>query len=437
MSYVRYNLEDGIDACLINDDGKLLEPWFFWINSYVAVYLDFITEDEKGVSYSFDFLTNYGLEAYLEYIKDSRVAHDLDIPNRIATYVQLKNIKDPLHVEEKQYYLLKLDSLDISRLSPEVSDLYLSVYNYEEKESTLPELIPLPGMKGILYNGTPIPAPQISTFPNGKLLLKVNNVGRGNWNEIIVRNKARVVYDMGTNIEKKSWNDVKSLADKHKYDSKPTLIISHWDLDHYNVFLFMSNSDRDQFSQLIVTSTLPSLTPFRMLQELVRNTKVKLSLVDNNPQILTAPVNYIDVKNPQLKLFACPMKMGVSKSYTNESGLLLDVDDKDKNILLTGDCTYEQANGAVVQSFATIKADKEHYLVVPHHGGGHKPRYNTPQHCIIKGVIISVDELTEDKTNKVVRHRYGHPTIEVVHHLIKDHHCILYRTDYMNDDITI
>lgn len=135
MSYVRYNLEDGIDARFINDDGKLLEPWFFWINSYVAVYLDFITEDEKGVSYSFDFLTNYGLEAYLEYIKDSRVAYDLDIPNRIATYVQLKNIKDPLHVEEKQYYLLKLDSLDISRLYPEVSDLYLSVYNYEEKES--------------------------------------------------------------------------------------------------------------------------------------------------------------------------------------------------------------------------------------------------------------------------------------------------------------
>lgn len=440
MNHISYNLENGIEPYFINDDGSLLEPWFSWVFPYVAVYLDFIIEDEKGLSYSFDFLTNYGLDAYLDYIEDRRVAHDLDIRNRIATYVQLKNIKDSLHVKEKQYYLLKIDSLDIRRLSSEVSDLYLSVYNYEEKEgedSVFPELIPLPGINGLFYKGTSMSNPQISTFPKGKLKLQVNNVGRGNWNEIIVGNKPRIVYDMGTNIEKKSWNGVKSLAEKHKYERKPTLIISHWDLDHYNVFLYMNNTDREQFSQMIVTSTLPSLTPFRLLQEVVKHTKVKVVLVDN-VFVKSLPIlNLIDVNNSQLKLFVCPMTMNGSKFNTNESGLILDVDDENKNILLTGDCTYEQASEAIKQSYSKINQNKDHYLVVPHHGGGHSPKYITPQHCILKGAIISVDELIKDKTGRVGRHRYGHPTIEVVHHLIKDHHCKLYRTDYMNEDIII
>lgn len=440
MSYVSYNLEKGIAPYLNKDDGRMLEPWLFWEYSYVAVYLDFITEDEKGLSYSFDFLTNFGLDLYLSYIDNSRIARDLDISKRISTYIQLKNIKDSLHVEEKQYYLLKIDSLDISRLSPEVSDLYLSVYNYEEKEgeeSVFPELIPFPRINGIVYNGTSMPNPRISTFPKGKMMLKVNNVERGNWNEIIVRNKVRIVYDIGTNKEKKSWNGVKFLADKHKYDSKPTLIISHWDLDHYNVFLFMKNTDREQFSQIIVASTLPSLTPFRLLQDVVKHTKVKVVLVDNVFAKSLSSLKLMNVNNSQLKLFVCPLTMNGGKLNTNESGLILDVDDEDKNILLTGDCTYEQASEAIKQSYVRIDQNKDHYLVVPHHGGGHNPKYVTPQHCILKGAIISVDELIKDKTNKVARHKYGHPTIEVVHHLIKDHHCILYRTDYMNDDITI
>ena len=122
---------------------------------------------------------------------------------------------------------------------------------------------------------------------------------------------------------------------------------------------------------------------------------------DNNSKMLTAPVNYIDVNNPALKLFVCPMKKNASKFNTNESGLLLDVDVEDKNILLTGDCTYAQASDALQQSYSQISQDKDHYLVIPHHGGGHHPKYQLPACCKLKTAVLSVDELKKDKTNMV------------------------------------
>lgn len=408
---------------------------------YVIVYLDLITEDEEsGTSYSFDLVTPRGLYVYQSYLNEDGTGTNYNFDNRIATYIHFRNLKTKLDVKEKQYYLLSLNSLNRDRLTNEDSALYISVYDFGDLQggdSVIPELRPINGLMALVYKGKSLPNPIIPSFLKGKMKLQVNNVGRGNWNEIIVGNKPCIVYDMGTNIEKKSWNGVKSLAEKHKYERKPTLIISHWDLDHYNVFLYMNNTDREHFSQMIVTSTLPSLTPFRLLQEVVKHTKVKVVLVDN-VFVKSLPIlNLIDVNNSQLKLFVCPMTMNGSKFNTNESGLILDVDDENKNILLTGDCTYEQASEAIKQSYSKINQNKDHYLVVPHHGGGHRPKYITPQLCILKGAIISVDELIKDKTDRVGRHRYGHPTIEVVHHLIKDHHCKLYRTDYMNEDITI
>lgn len=443
MSYVKYNFKTGMELdYIINDDGYLLGRWCFLHYPYVAVYLDFITETGEGTSYAFDFVTSYGLDAYMDYLGDNPITRDISISDRIGTYIQLINVKEPLHVEEKQYYLLKVDSLDLARMTSEVTSLYMSVYNYadiEGKDTIIPELIPLPGLNGIVYNGPAFAKPQIPSWPRGVIKLKVNKVGRGNWNEIVVDDKTEVVYDIGTYIEKKSRNQfVDGLIGNHQYgNNEPTLIISHWDLDHYNVFLFMSNKEREQFSQMIVTSTLPSLTPFRLLQEVVKNTKIKLSLVDNNSRKLTAPVNYIDVNNPALKLFVCPMKMNGSRFNTNESGLLLDIDADDKNILLTGDCTYAQASDALKQSYAQVRQDKDHYLVVPHHGGGHQPKYQLPAYCKLKTAILSVDELKKDNKSIVVRHRYGHPTKEVVYHFIKEHNCKLLRTDYCNEDILI
>lgn len=443
MCSVEYNFKTGMELeYIISDDGYLFDKCCFLHYPYVAVYLDFITETEEGISYSFDFITSYGLDAYMDYLGNNPITSDISISNRIGTYIQLKNVKEPLHVEEKQYYLLKLDSLDIARITTEVTALYMSVYNYadiEGKDTIIPELIPFPGLQGIVYNGPALSKPQIPSWSSDSLKLKVNKVGRGNWNEIVVDEKTEVVYDIGTFIEKKSRDHyVDGLIRNHQYSyHEPTLIISHWDLDHYNVFLFMSNYEREQFSQMIVTSSLPSLTPFRLLQEVMKNTKVKLSLVDNNSKMLTAPVNYIDVNNPALKLFVCPMKKNASKFNTNESGLLLDVDVEDKNILLTGDCTYAQASDALQQSYSQISQDKDHYLVIPHHGGGHHPKYQLPACCKLKTAILSVDELKKDKTNMVVRHRYGHPTIEVVYHFIKEHNCKLLRTDYANEDIVI
>jgi hypothetical protein len=199
----------------------------------------------------------------------------------------------------------------------------------------------------------------------------------------------------------------------------------------------MTTKELKQFSQIIVTATLPSLTPFRLLQNIVTKTKVQLSLVDNKSTLLTSPVNFINVNNQMLRLFVCPLTMSSKKINLNESGLLLDVDGSETNYLMTGDATYGQASDAITQSYAHIKQDKEHCLVVPHHGGGHQPLYKLPAFSKLKSAVISVDEIKKDKSGNIVRNKYGHPTNEVVYHFIKEHKCKLLRTDYANEDIII
>lgn len=441
MCYARYDMQMDIEPELIYDNGVFFEPWFDVRHRYVALYLDFITEDEKGMSYSFDLVTSYGLTTYIESLGETPISQDIDIPNRIATYIQLRNIKQPLHVEEKQYYLLRLDSLDHTRLTREVTALYMSVYNYadiEGDEASIPDLIPLPGMVGLVYSGPKLPNPQIPSFPNGMIGLRVNNVKRGNWNEILVNNEASVVYDIGTNKEiKQRTSYIENLIQAHSYQGKPSLIISHWDLDHYNALLYMSDVERLQFSQVIAPSTLPSQTPFRLIQKIHANANIKLSLVDNNFTLKNGFCKKIDTGNPMLNFFVCPLKMSSRRVNTNESGIIVDVDAPDINVLLTGDCIYNQANDVIKQSYDQINQDKNHYLVVPHHGGGKYPDYQIPRHCILKTAVISVDELETDKSGKVARHRYGHPTKEVVYHFIKKHTCQLLRTDYANDDIVL
>ena len=401
---------------------------------YVIVYLDLITEDEEsGTSYSFDLVTPRGLYVYQSYLNEDGNATDYNFNNRIATYIHFRNLKTKLDVKEKQYYLLSLNSLNRDRLTNEESALYISVYDFGDfqgGDSVIPELRPINGLMALVYKGKPLLDPIIPSFPKGKLKLQVNNVGQGNWNEIKVRNKARVVYDLGTYIEKKSRDPyVEALIKNHPYDRKPALVLSHWDRDHYNILILMSQTELGQFSQLIVTSTLPSLTPFNILNKIVKDTSVQLSLIDNNFKYNKGLLKKVDVGNKQLKLFVCPLKMSDKKFDTNLSGLLLDADSEDINILLTGDCSYPQANEAIRKSCTITTLPKDHYLVVPHHGGGHNPDYHPPVNCQLKEAVISVDEYG-DRSGKLKRRRYGHPTVEVINHFEKKHQCKVSRTDY-------
>lgn len=196
----------------------------------------------------------------------------------------------------------------------------------------------------------------------------------------------------------------------------------------------MTGKERKQFSQVICSSTLPSLTPFLLLQYYCMKTKVTVSLVDYNITLQQGLMKEISVGNPHIKLFVCPAKMSGKKLLTNESGLLVDVNSADKNFLLTGDCTYKQANEAIRLAYAQIQQDKAHYLVVPHHGGKRDADYSLPQYCKMEAAVISVDQFRY-KNGQYVQNGYGHPKDDVIIHFVKHHKCRLYRTDYENQDM--
>lgn len=77
---------------------------------------------------------------------------------------------------------------------------------------------------------------QIPDFFEGDLFLLVRDVSQANWNELLDGNNiTRIVYDIGAELHANQAivrGLFNSRFDTLKRD-KPILVISHWDIDHY------------------------------------------------------------------------------------------------------------------------------------------------------------------------------------------------------------
>lgn len=96
---------------------------------------------------------------------------------------------------------------------------------------------------------------------SGAMQVIVKNIGQGSWNEIVVNNTVKLVFDIGTHYSTKR-NDVTRLlngADTAYEQSKPGLIISHWDVDHYHFLKAMSDKAITSFSFILCRNFTPSL----------------------------------------------------------------------------------------------------------------------------------------------------------------------------------
>lgn len=358
------------------------------------VYLDSYKKVGDGV-----------VDAYIDFRLDKDFAlfrRSMNYPETTATYIELQSLKTSKRLFQGCYYKLNLDLLknyqfernDDSLLigaSFDVGNMPAPTDNADEllqsHELLDPEDLSMSNVpRNVSFN--------VNAQSGWELFVK--NVGQANWNELRSGDRVEVVYDAGAELQA-SATEVTRIFNSRKTSleqSKPILVISHWDKDHIHCLKYLTNQDISNcFSKLICVDKLRSITSSGIL------TRFKTVLGTQNVFCLPLPArtNGIDMHR-----WRCcgdvAFYQGERSRNINYCGLVMFVHGSKATASLTGDCKLSQAKDVYKQEKARGINTNEHILVAPHHGGdyGASSRfYDTP--C--DNILISVG----------AGNTYGHP----------------------------
>ncbi len=285
------------------------------------------------------------------------------------------------NLQEGTYYAIKSNTLQLWKESENVNlnleiNSYLIGYeidlsnHFEETEEIFMNSISF-NFDSKLYFESRLYKPFKTNFPlptiNGDTSFVVRNVGQGNWNEIKVNDEVNLVFDIGGSFSMKR-SEIRTLIDDRINDystSKPVLIISHWDFDHYHALLAMDDNEISQFSYIICRDILPNLTT-RILGQRLRS-------IFSTSRIYGVSADYKLIRRglPRLsKLNSNREQLVLYNSEEhkdrNKSGLALTLKKANSSVLFSGDLHYEQISTDILPD---LNFSHKHYLVVPHHGG--------------------------------------------------------------------
>ncbi len=204
--------------------------------------------------------------------------------------------------------------------------------------------------------------------------VRVKNIGQGNWNEYHIGDRIPLVFDLGTWMNASNLK-ARSLVDENspKYASsatKPIVILSHWDLDHYRCLLEMKPKEIGYFGAFVVVETLPTATAQKAYDLIKKAPKVKIVAIPTYGKSKSKiPVMFKDcIQSSKVSIYP-----GVG-SNRNSKGLIAVVKNKKTAVLLTGDCLWSQLNH-VMRNEAKASNELECHLVVPHHGSSKDDLY--------------------------------------------------------------
>jgi len=266
---------------------------------------------------------------------------------------------------------------------------------------------------------------RIQLSGKGKASVTVRNVGQGNWNEINFDNKTQIVYDAGAPMIASRANIAAIIGNRCVLysNSKPILILSHWDKDHYHSLIGMTDVElQNNFSALVCRDHVPNLTSrilFGRLRDAIGPANIFTISADQRVtrggptyfRPLTPLKNQIVIYNSQYH------------KNRNISGLALTIKTKSGSAVLTGDAHYEQISRDILPH---LNYKHNHNLVVPHHGGKAGAYiYQTPILASVAQAIISVG-----------KNHYRHPLPKYVDSL-RSSGFNIQQTNTVGADITI
>lgn len=246
--------------------------------------------------------------------------------------------------------------------------------------------------------------------------LRIWDVGQGNTNSIYDGDNL-ALFDFGASMyygTKKIDNIIQNHRKILNAAERVTLIISHWDLDHFNMLCRVADSFFSDICCVFCPPIAIGLTASQVIDRIQDN------------------CNYINVINPAPKTCRwCGVEkvcerdryclyVGEKSSSKNTSGLLLLVKGKTDAALLTSDHSNYQIWKKVYPDIDE-NVEKLH-VVIPHHGG--KCGNTKVRNSITPG----------DACISVGGNIYGHPSVSVIDEYINNGYKVK-RTDLCGKDI--
>lgn len=396
----------------------------------IIVYLDDYKYSGDGIydTMYLDFRTKMDFAAYVWEL-------GMNEPTR-GSYLQIEGYRSPKRLMLGAYYALNVDML--KQLKPEFipeSLIFVHSYSFDNYVGKNDDTYHL------LQTHEPLDPDDLATPHHNRienltdvawreyLQFRVNDVSQANWNEVSDNKTVLYVFDIGAPIHAKT-SDVQSYINSYAFgysNDKPVLILSHWDIDHYHCLLQMSEADiKTNFSKFICPDKIKnnmSQQVFDKMDKALGSANVHSVSLHARTTKKAYPQMHQEYSNQSIRLYA-----GERSRNVNYSGLVLYVEGTKGNVILTGDCLPVQASDVLADSIANLNYKKEHYLVVPHHGGDFKSKkvyksYKIPTILKPQEAIISVDE-----TNNT----YGHPKKEMINFLKSVANWNITRTDKGN-----
>lgn len=368
-------------------------------------------------------------DAYVDFRKES----DLQLFRRIAnlgegggTFLELRNMKSAKRLRRGCYYALNLRLLSDMTFAPR-EDSYLIGGSYNLEEMKIPE----DNDGELLQTHNPLDSSELSesSVPgnepfsynlNGDLESFVMDVDQANWNELRCDGNVVVLFDAGARLNA-SKSEIDTIFNRRSKDlamSKPTLVISHWDMDHIHCLKKLNAQEIFRhFSKIVCPDKTKSLTSKNILRGF--KTALGISNVYCLPLSPKTGFNVVHHWNTtgSVSIYQCEKSNSI-----NYCGLIMFVKGTTTSVNYTGDCRLIQARNVYRNELTKGLACKAHVLIAPHHGGANDAQYRKySQPCT--QVVISVGS----------NNNYGHPEKTMLRYLKEISHNNVWRTDEDGD----
>lgn len=362
----------------------------------IIVYIEKYLVESKEVL--FDFYDSNGYSQFLIY--------QPEIKKNAPSFVLVKGYSGK-RLREGSYYQFNvglLKSLNFDLVTTYEDSPILGfvinmnrVVKYEDDESLFLDLFRPSWMDLAGFNPSQIKdLPELLNGDNTGIEIVIKRVGQGNWNEVYNNGKPIFVFDFGCTFSLSTERMMELFIGKEKEynDSKPVLVISHWDLDHYCLLKILKNYNC--FSFVYARTPPPNLTSRIIYSQLERELKdrfVRVACEESSkcrPKLLKEMATVYGF----IKIFN-----GEKSSSRNISGMCCLIETNTGTAIFSADHHYDQIDRYVL---GRHEKSKEVY-VVPHHGGSAGRIIVSNYGICEKYAIISVG-----------KNSYGHPKGEII-----------------------
>lgn len=328
-----------------------------YVDIYIEGYLP--RKDDGVVEYTIDFKSKDEASVFLNILNIGSVDSNFKFYQLTVPYQGQKIMyagswyKFPL----KQLYDEDIQIIEVPSDSEEGGAFYRNKFKLERETESFSKL--LTHVKSIDSNYEEVLEIEPVNIANE---LCVVDCGQGNWNEIKTSTNT-IIYDIGAS-SRYSEPQIKSLI-KRRFGLLPKksmyiIIISHWDMDHFQSLKYLSQTDFSKVKGVYGPSNIPPTLVYQEAIDNIGKYGVPFKLMPNTTRLgREISLNFLMSFNP-IDIYRA--SNGRSR---NQTGIVLAVNGIKKLVLLTGDHHYNK----ILEAIKGRYTHQETILVAPHHGG--------------------------------------------------------------------